>query len=107
MQKATSTYIASGLYPHITVPHMLRNWLLDVDKEEKKCILVGAAVLCWFIWYCRNDIIFITLNTQHFFMLLQEGEHMSSLAMDRTIIIDFAFFSPLFYSTIIDTTGVL
>jgi hypothetical protein len=48
-------------------------------------------------------------NVKHstFFMLLQEGEHMSSLAMDRTIIIDFAFFSPLFYSTIIDTTGVL
>jgi hypothetical protein len=67
-------YLATGLPPPKSVPHMFGNWLHNQDDKMKKITMAGMAALCWAIWRCRNDIILTKSSILHLCMLLLE-EH--------------------------------
>ena len=37
---------------------MFESWLNGIPKEYKPLVLLGAAVLCWSVWLCRNAVVF-------------------------------------------------
>ena len=37
---------------------MFGSWLIGIPKEYKPLVLLGAAVLCWPVWLCRNVVVF-------------------------------------------------
>jgi len=54
---------------------MLENRLSNFDNNERRVILVGAAVLCWAIWRCRNDIIFNKTKYSSFMQAVFRGTY--------------------------------
>jgi hypothetical protein len=38
--------------------HMFGPWLRGFNKVRKSLFLIGAAVLCWSLWFCRNYLVF-------------------------------------------------
>src|SRR6185312_13093756 len=47
-----------GLTKPSSVSNMFENWLNGIPKDYKSLVLVGAAVLCWSVWRCRNAVAF-------------------------------------------------
>ena len=45
---------------------MFGSWLNGIPKNYKSLVLVGAPALCWFVWLCRNAVIFFRTNTLFF-----------------------------------------
>ena len=54
---------------------MLGNWLSNFSDKERRVMLVGAAVLCWAIWRCRNDIIFNKIKYSSFMQAVFKGTY--------------------------------
>ena len=54
--------IGSNLYPPRNVANIFGNWLNGVDVRFKLLIRVGAIVLIWSLWLCRNDKVFNNKN---------------------------------------------
>ena len=71
----TIVYLATGLTPPRSISHMLENWLLNFDNNERRVILVRAAALCWAIWRCRNDIIFNKTKYSSFMQTVFRGTY--------------------------------
>jgi hypothetical protein len=40
------------------VDHMFGDWLQGFNKTLKIMFLLGAAIFCWALWICRNDLVF-------------------------------------------------
>ena len=73
-----SVYAAWGIPKPHNMPRMFGSWLNGIPKEYKPLILLGAAALCWFVWLCRNDVVFnnkkssflqVIYSTTHWFRL--------------------------------------
>ena len=47
-----------SLYPPNIISHIFDDWLLGVDKKNRKLILIGASSICWALWLSRNDLVF-------------------------------------------------
>lgn len=45
-------------YRHSNVSHVFGSWLQKVRLRSKNLILTGVIIVCWAIWFSRNDIIF-------------------------------------------------
>jgi hypothetical protein len=41
----------------------------------KGLILVGTAALCWAIWRCRNDVIFMKIKTNSIMQVIFRGSY--------------------------------
>jgi len=41
---------------------------MDYQKKFKPLVLVGTTTFCWFVWLCRNVVVFY--NKQFFFLLV-------------------------------------
>jgi hypothetical protein len=54
--------VASSLYPPTCVPNIFGNWLHDIDLRFRMLIRVGALVVIWSLWLCRNDKVFNDKN---------------------------------------------
>ena len=50
-------YAAWGI-PKPRMSNMFGSWLNRVPKDFKPLVLVGAAALCWYVWLCRNGVVF-------------------------------------------------
>jgi hypothetical protein len=37
---------------------MFGNWILNIDGDMRKLILVGICAILWGIWLSRNDVVF-------------------------------------------------
>ena len=53
-----SVYAAWGLPKPSNVSILFGNWLNSIPKFYQPLVLLGAAVLCWSVWCCRNAVIF-------------------------------------------------
>jgi len=51
-------YAAWGIPKPHNMPSMCGSWLNGIPKEYKPLVLLGAAVLCWFVWLYRNAVVF-------------------------------------------------
>jgi len=51
--------------PH-NMPGMFGSWLNGIPREFKPLVLLGAAALCWFVWRCKNTVVFD--NKRSFFL---------------------------------------
>jgi hypothetical protein len=54
--------VASSLYPPTSVANIFGNWLHDIDLRFRTLIRVGALVVIWSLWLCRNDKVFNDKN---------------------------------------------
>ena len=59
--------VGSNLYPPSSVANIFGNWLHGIDHKYIILLRVGAIVIIWSLWLCRNDIVFNNKN----FSLLQ------------------------------------
>lgn len=50
--------MATGINQPQNVDHMFGDWLQGFNSVLKPLLLLGAAVLCWALWICRNDLVF-------------------------------------------------
>jgi hypothetical protein len=50
--------LTSTIYQPTSVANILENWLNGVDDRFKNHIRVGAIVIMWSMWLCRNDKVF-------------------------------------------------
>jgi hypothetical protein len=50
------------LYPPISVANIIGNWLHGIDLRFRMLIRVGALVVIWSLWLCRNDKVFNDKN---------------------------------------------
>ena len=50
--------VASTLYPPRSVANIFGNWLHGIDKRDRAHIRVGAIILLWSLWLCRNNVVF-------------------------------------------------
>ena len=50
--------MATGINQPQNVDHMFGDWLQGFNSMLKPLLLLGAAVLCWALWICRNDLVF-------------------------------------------------
>ena len=60
-----TAYAAWGLPRPHSVDDMFGNWLDGIQSNLKPLILLGASILCWPLWLCRNAFIF---EKTHFFL---------------------------------------
>ena len=54
----TTVHAAWGLCKPTNIANLFSEWLKEIPKPYKPLILVGAAAFCWFIWLCRNVVVF-------------------------------------------------
>jgi hypothetical protein len=47
--------VASSMYPPTTVANIFGNWLHGIDLRFRTLLRVGALVVVWSLWICRND----------------------------------------------------
>ena len=59
-----TVYAAWGL----SKPHSISNMLEagSIPKNYKPIVLVGAVVLCWSVWLCRNAVVFENKHSSFF-----------------------------------------
>jgi hypothetical protein len=57
--------LALALCQPNNVPNIFGNWLNGVDRRFKKHIRVGAIVVIWTLWLCRNDKLFNDKTFSH------------------------------------------
>jgi hypothetical protein len=50
--------VASGLYPPTSIANVFGNWVHGIDSKYIILLRVGAMVLIWSLWLCRNDKVF-------------------------------------------------
>jgi hypothetical protein len=50
--------VSTGINQSQNVDHMFGDWLQGFNSVLKPMLLLGAAVLCWALWICRNDLVF-------------------------------------------------
>jgi hypothetical protein len=50
--------MATGINQPQSVDHMFWDWLQGFNSVLKPMLLLGATVLCWALWICRNDLVF-------------------------------------------------
>jgi hypothetical protein len=50
--------VASSLYPPTSVANIFGNCLHGIDLRFRMLIRVGALVVIWLLWLCRNDKVF-------------------------------------------------
>jgi hypothetical protein len=50
--------MATGINQPQNVDHMFVDWLQGFNSVLKPMLLLGATVLCWALWICRNDLVF-------------------------------------------------
>src|SRR5438105_4981188 len=50
--------MATGIKQPDNVEHMFGVWLQDFNNNLKLLFLLGATVLCWVLWMCRNNLVF-------------------------------------------------
>jgi hypothetical protein len=50
--------VAIGITQPKNVGHMFGPWLHSFNKIRKYLFLLGATVLCWLLWLCRNNLCF-------------------------------------------------
>jgi hypothetical protein len=48
----------SCLYPPTSIANVFGNWVHGIDNKFKNLLRVGAMVLIWSLWLCRNDKVF-------------------------------------------------
>ena len=53
-----SIFISFGIQPPKNVSQMFGSWLKRFPSRLRTKILLGAAALCWAIWFSRNDMVF-------------------------------------------------
>ena len=53
-----SVYEAWGIPKPRNMANMFGSWLNRVPKDFRPLVLVGAAALCWYVWLCRNGVVF-------------------------------------------------
>jgi hypothetical protein len=64
-----------GLYPPNSISHIFDDWLLGVDKKNRKLILIGASAICWALWLSRNDMIFDKSPSVSYMQVIFEATH--------------------------------
>ena len=47
-----------GIPKPYNMQRMFGSWLNGIPKDYKPLVLLGAAVLCWSVWLCRNVVVF-------------------------------------------------
>ena len=48
--------MATGIAQLENMGHMFGPWLHSFNKVRKYLFLLGATVLCWSLWLCRNNL---------------------------------------------------
>jgi hypothetical protein len=54
---------------------MFGNWPNGVEKKTKAKICIGVSALCWSIWNCRNDIVFIKKESTNNLQVIHMAAH--------------------------------
>ena len=55
--------LASNLYPPISVANIYGHWMDGVPNSFRTLISMGASVLLWSLWLCRNDLVLNDKNS--------------------------------------------
>ena len=53
-----NVHVSFNLKPPNSVHNLFTSWLEGINRKMKSQIFVGASVICWAIWFTRNDIVF-------------------------------------------------
>jgi hypothetical protein len=61
--------------PTTNIKKMFGNWLNVIDKMTKSRIRIGVSALCWYIWKCRNNIIFNRAGASNFLQVVLMATH--------------------------------
>ena len=67
-------YIAWGLSKPRNISNMFESWLNGIPKNYKSLVLVRAPALCWFVWLCRNIVVFENKHSS-FLQLIYSSIH--------------------------------
>lgn len=59
-------YISFNIQPPVDFHHMFDDWLRGTEYKLKKLIWSEIPSLCWAIWLCRNDVVFVKTTIQSF-----------------------------------------
>jgi len=72
-------HAAWGIRRPSSIANLFGWWLNGIPKQFKNLIRVGAAALCWSVWFCRNAAVFENKNSSFFAGTLQDyalAEHL-------------------------------
>jgi hypothetical protein len=50
------------MYPPTSIANIFRNWLHGIDLRCRMLICVGALIVVWSLWLCRNEKVFNDKN---------------------------------------------
>jgi hypothetical protein len=68
-------YITFGLQTPSTINHMFETWILNINGNMRKLILVGIGAILWGIWLSRNDVIFDKSSILSYMQVIYRATH--------------------------------
>jgi hypothetical protein len=51
-------FVTSGVTPLVSINHLFGAWVLNINSQTRKLVLVGIGAILWSMWLSRNNIAF-------------------------------------------------
>ena len=61
--------------PPANITNIFGNWSNEIEKLTKARIHIGVSAICWFIWNCRNNIVFNRSKNFHVLQVINMAAH--------------------------------